>query len=136
VEKQKDAVTSSAQFRKTEFFVFFRQIILQAYCNFTGKKPNQPITKKNVSLVINQFITSDFKIEKDLLETFISNARNAHPDWQDLQACYIVGAACGYVHPLVLDAPWGLDRLQSDAFIEGVVVGEKAWHEANPDEDN
>jgi hypothetical protein len=58
-------------------------------------------------------------------------------DNDDLRAAYVSGVLYGYWAVLVLGVPGcSADRLQEDAFMKGVKVGEDLWREDNlTDED-
>lgn len=53
----------------------------------------------------------------------------------DLRLAFVRGCIYGYEFVLVFNAPHGYDRLQQDAFMDGVKHGEDAWSDAHADED-
>lgn len=75
---------------------------------------------------------------KSHLEAWSLTAHTLYPDttdcsFADLRNCYVHGCIMGYEFALVFTAPMCYDRLQSDAFIAGVVDGENCWMEEQQD---
>lgn len=51
----------------------------------------------------------------------------------DLRNAFVHGCIMGYEFPLVLSAPSCYDRLQADAYMEGVSHGEAVWGDEHDD---
>lgn len=53
----------------------------------------------------------------------------------DLRTAFVKGCIFGYEFVLVYGSPYGYDRLQQDAFMDGVCHGENAWSADHPNDD-
>lgn len=140
MEPQTGAATTAAKIKKMGIYIEFIKVIKKAILVAFFWDPHMTDGKaqRKARLIVGQFVTKDLQVPEKFIDMVINSATLAFPDTDrctndDLRSCFFVGAVSGYFHPAVFDAPYGLDRLQKDAFMEGVVLGEDAWHNDHED---
>lgn len=71
-------------------------------------------------------------------EAWCELAQDLYPDtneclYADLRNAFVHGCLMGYECAIIFDAPSCYDRLQSDAYLEGVQHGENVWMSEHED---
>lgn len=135
----KKAVTTAAQIKRTWFFKELRQTIRKGIfkASFRALALTDAQVEAKISSILREFIPNELEVPTNFINSAIEQAdlmfsfMNNKDAIKDLQACFIIGAICGYFHPAVFDGPSMLDRLQLDHFMMGVCLGEDQWSEEN-----
>ncbi len=128
MEASRGAVTSAAQIRKMEFYKELRRIIRGSIMKtWLGLLLTDGVVTAKVTSILREFVPTNLEVPTTFLNETKELADILYFGKKDEQACYIVGACSGYFHPLVLDGPDGLDRIQLDAFMRGVEDGSNEW---------
>ena len=142
METPNGAATTAAQIRRRGYYKILVVIIKKAISarQYWGEHTDARC-KTAARRVLQEYIPTELSVPKAFVDDVINATRDNFIDtercsYEDLRACFFVGAISGYYNPAVFGAPYGLDRMQDEAFMKGVVFGEMEWRHCHVEDDD